>query len=919
MTRSKKLIYRFDEGSADMRDLLGGKGANLGEMVKLGLPVPPGFVITTETCLEYYRLERHVPQGLWEDIQAHMHELEAEIGRRFGATEDPLLVSVRSGARFSMPGMMDTILNLGINDEIVTGLSRIMGDSRPAFDAYRRFLQIFGNVAMGVDSSIFEELLERRKQEAGVTLDHELSADYLKALVADYKAVIEKTTGRAVPKDPWEQLKQAVLAVFESWNNARAIEYRNYRGIPHDLGTAVTIMTMVFGNTREGSGTGVLFTRDPSTGERRLYGEYLPNAQGEDVVAGIRTPEPLDQLTTTYPQLYQRLVDIANLLETHYRDLQDVEFTVEQGRLFILQTRSAQRAAMAAVRTAVDMVKEGLITKEEALQRIDPEQLARLFVPRFDAQARAEAASKGALLARGAAASPGAATGKAFFSAAKAAEAGQAGQMVILVRSETNPDDIHGVLQSVGVLTSRGGTTSHAAVVTRGLGKPCIVGAEEIHFNHDGHSFEVHGQVIREGDEISIDGTTGEVFRGGIRTVHSDLDELKETQVLLSWADEQRRLGVMANADTESDARRALSLGAEGIGLCRTEHMFLGPERVAVVQEVLLNAAETERWGQEHPEVDLSKGGAAIPEDLPPAVRSYYQALAQLEQLQREDFTAILRVMGDRPVNIRLLDAPLHEFLPRYEQLVQEITELRITSPCSDLLPARERFLELVELSREANPMLGHRGCRLGITFPSIYRMQVRALISACCDLIQEGTSVRPEIMIPLTSHVNELRVLRQRLTQVAAEVQEERRIEVSYLFGTMIEVPRGALTADEVARESDFFSFGTNDLTQTTFGYSRDDAEGKFLRAYVDEGILPNDPFVTLDPEGVGELVRIGVEKGRRTKPDLEIGICGEHGGDPASIAFCHKVGLDYVSSSPYRVPIARLAAAQAALKNSA
>ena len=919
MTESRKYIYRFSEGNAQMRNLLGGKGANLSEMVGLGLPVPPGFIITTDVSLEYYKIGKKMPDGLWEDIQAHMHELEANAGRKLGDANNPLLVSVRSGSRFSMPGMMDTILNLGVNDQVVEGLARQMNDRRPAFDAYRRFLQIFGDVAMGVPSSAFEEILEECKSKAGVQLDHELSVDQLVPLVDDFKKAILKHAGGEVPSDPWEQLRQAVLAVFESWNNPRATEYRNYRGIPHDLGTAVNIMVMVFGNTGNDSGTGVLFTRNPATGERHIYGEYLANAQGEDVVAGVRTPEHVSQMASIHPQIYQQLIGLAQQLETHYRDVQDVEFTVERGRLYLLQTRSAQRTAAAAVRAAVDMAEEELITKDEAIQRVDAEEMSRLLVPRFDERARADAVSQGALLARGTPASPGAATGHAYFDATEAAEAGKSGESVILVRPETNPNDINGILQSVGILTSRGGTTSHAAVVTRGLGKVCIVGTEEISFSRKEASFEARGQVVRQGDEISIDGTTGEVFLGRIPTVSPDLDEMEEANRLLSWADERRRLGIMANADTEADAKRALSMGAEGIGLCRTEHMFLGPERVSVVQQVLLNAAEAERWEKDHPETDLSVMGDVLPEDVPPVVHTYYRALNHLEGLQLKDFRDILGVMGDRPVIIRLLDAPLHEFLPSYEELVSEIAELRASNGSSDALAEKERLLDLLEKTREANPMLGHRGCRLGITFPSIYRMQVKAIMSASCDLIEQGRSVQPEIMVPLTSHVNEMSLLRRRLTKVADEVQSERGIKVSYKFGTMIEVPRAALTAGEIAVESDFFSFGTNDLTQTTYGYSRDDAEGKFLRAYIEDGILPNDPFVTIDADGVGELIRLGTERGRQAKPGLEVGICGEHGGDPASIDFCHRMGLDYVSSSPFRVPIARLAAAQAALRDSA
>ena len=917
MNGKKKRVYRFDEGDATMRNLLGGKGANLSEMVKMGLPVPPGFVITTEVSLEYYDLGKKMPEGLWEDITANMRVLEASVGRKFGDAKQPLLVSVRSGARFSMPGMMDTILNLGINDDIVEGLVELMGEKRSAMDAYRRFLQIFGNVAMGMESSEFEEILDEQKIKAGVLLDHELGSEDLVELVKKYKELIIEATGRPFPSDPWDQLREAVISVFESWNNQRAMDYRNYRGIPHDLGTGVNIQAMVYGNTGENSGTGVLFTRNPATGENYIYGEYLPNAQGEDVVAGVRTPYPVTQLGESHPVIYEKLMGLAKQLETHYRDVQDVEFTVEQERLYLLQTRNAQRTAAAAVKTAVDMVVEGLITKKESIQRVESDQLSMLFVPRFDEDDRKRAVSQGELIAVGTPASPGAATGLAVFDPNRAAEAGMRGESVILVRAETTPDDINGILQSVGILTSRGGTTSHAAVVTRGLGKPCIVGTEEIKFARDGSFFESRGQVIKEGDEISIDGATGEVFQKHITTVAPNLDELNEARQLLSWADEFRTLGVWANADTESDAKRALSMGAEGIGLCRTEHMFLGPERVAVVQRMLLNAAEAENWQSSHGEVDLLSISDSLPEDLPLGVSTFYEALGELEKLQVKDFTDILNIMGDRPVIIRLLDAPLHEFLPRYEELVRKSTEFKMSNSNDEDLQETERLLELLEQSREANPMLGHRGCRLGISFPSVYRMQVKAIITACCELQLKGQSVQPEIMIPLTSHVNEMRILRERLTKVAKTIQDERGVEVRYKFGTMIEVPRAALTADKMASESDFFSFGTNDLTQTTFGYSRDDAEGKFLRAYIEDGVLPEDPFLTLDAEGVGSLIQIAVEKGRKVKPDLEVGICGEHGGDPASIDFCHRTGLNYVSSSPFRVPVARLAAAQAALRD--
>ena len=911
--QKRKLVYRFDEGDASMRDLLGGKGANLCEMAQLGLPVPPGFIITTEACLDYYDRDGRLLDGLWEDVVENIASLEASIGREFGSTTNPLLVSVRSGARVSMPGMMDTVLNLGINDDIAAGVAGIMGDERPAFDAYRRFLQIFGGVVMGVEASTFEEILARRKVEAGAQLDHELNPEQLRVVIKDFKGTIRDVTGKEVPDDPWQQLEQAIQAVFQSWNSPRAITYRDHYNLSHHWGTAVSVMAMVFGNLGEDSGTGVLFTRNPGNGSRDLYGEYLSNGQGEDVVAGIRNPDPISSLAVRLPKVHGQLSEMAQRLERHYRDVQDMEFTVEAGKLYLLQTRNAQRTVQAAVKTAIDMVEEGLITSDEALKRVDAEELTQLFVPQFDAKARDRAVSGNALLARGFGASPGAATGKAYLDATRAAEAGRRGDSVILVRRETKPDDIHGILESKGVLTSRGGVTSHAAVVTRGLGVPCVVGCEELQVDVQGRHFSANGRTIREGDDICVDGTTGEVFAGTIPTFQPDLEELQDAQTLLSWADKARRLGVWANADTPTDAQRAVSMGAEGIGLCRTEHMFLGPERVPVVQRLLINAQEAERWQQEHPAIDPARDSSL---ELPAPVSEYYDALAYLKRFQIEDFTGILQAMGERPVIIRLLDAPLHEFLPRYEELVRELARLEASGASPEDLRPREEFLQLVESVREVNPMLGHRGCRLGLTFPAIYDMQMEAIITASARLIQEGVSVHPEIMIPLTSHVNEMRRLKEALSAVAERVQDELGVRVEYLFGTMIEVPRAALTAGEVAEVSDFFSFGTNDLTQTTFGFSRDDAEGKFLNRYIQEGILPSNPFATLDADGVGALIRIGVEYGRRTRPDLEVGICGEHGGDPASIAFCHREGLNYVSCSPFRVPVARLAAAQAALE---
>ena len=909
--RARKLVYRFDEGDASMSDLLGGKGANLCEMARLELPIPPGFVVTTETCLDYFALGQQFPPGLWEGIQENVHLLEDAMGRRFGSSTNPLLVSVRSGAKISMPGMMDTILNLGINDDIVGGLASLMGDPRPAYDAYRRFLQIYADVVMEVEPSTFEHILSEHKERAGVDLDYQLSAEQLRGVIADFKAAIQQATEAQVPDDPWQQLKGAVEAVFRSWNNPRAIFYRDYQGIPHDMGTAVTIMAMVFGNLGPTSGTGVLFTRDPATGRRQVYGEFLSNAQGEDVVAGVRTPQPLSSLADTLPEAHQQLLGLVQRLETHYRDVQDVEFTIENSRLFLLQTRSAKRTALAAVKTGVDMVDEGLISREEALRRVDPEELSQLLVPQFKADMDSDEVHA-AFLAVGSGASPGAAAGRVYFDADRAAAAAAQGVPVILVRAETKPDDIHGITASTGVLTSRGGVTSHAAVVTRGIGKPCIVGCEAVQVDLNQGLFVANGRTIREGEDISIDGTTGHVYAGTLDTVQPKLEEFAEARELLAWADQTRRLGVMANADTPADAAQAVTMGAEGIGLCRTEHMFLDPQRLPAVRQMLLNAEAAREWESRHPE---RAGDPLDDPELPIEVRDFYQALAQVRQLQIGDFTGIFRAMGHRPVIVRLLDAPLHEFLPPYEALLAEVVELRTKGDSSEEFHAKEAFLQLVDSLREANPMLGHRGCRLGLSFPAIYQMQVEAIITAGANLIKEGVQVHPEIMIPLTADVRELARLRQDLTTVAAQFQERLGVTVPYKFGTMIEVPRAAITAGEIARESEFFSFGTNDLTQTTYGFSRDDAEGKFLRFYINEGILSADPFATIDPDGVGALIRMAVAAGRQTRPDLEIGICGEHGGDPASIAFCHQAGLDYVSCSPYRVPVARLAAAQAAL----
>ena len=918
--QAAQMVYRFSEGDASMADLLGGKGSNLCEMTRLGLPVPPGFVITTQVCRDYLAGDYTLPDGLAAIVRERISELEQAIGHDFGSTTNPLLVSVRSGARISMPGMMDTILNLGINDEIVEGLGAMMGDRRPAWDAYRRFIQIYAEVVQEVAPEPFEECLAEHKARAGVELDYELTAEQLQAVTRDFKAIARESAGSAPPDEPWEQLFGAVEAVFRSWNNSRAIVYRNQYGIDHNMGTAVTIMGMVYGNLGPTSGTGVLFTRDPSTGKREVYGEFLTNAQGEDVVAGVRTPEPLEALAKSMPERSKELLSLASNLEKHYRDVQDVEFTIEQGRLYLLQTRNAKRTPLSAVKAAVDMVREGMIDRELALKRVDPEEITQLLVPQFAAGLPEEELSE-RLLATGAGASPGAASGRVCFDADVAEDLARRGEQVILVRPETKPDDIHGIIASAGVVTSRGGVTSHAAVVTRGLGKPCIVGCEGMQVDIELGVMSGNGHTLRQGDRVSIDGALGNVYVGELATVNPRLEDLPEASELLGWADEARRLGVMANADTPADARQAIVMGAEGIGLCRTEHMFLDPNRLPAVRQMLLNSEVAEEWRREHEghHVDPLANPFMNPEvsDIPAAVVDFYQALDRVKRLQTNDFRGILRVMSRKPVIIRLLDAPLHEFLPPYDELLTELATLRATGADTELIAEKEEFLNRVDSLRESNPMLGHRGCRLGLSFPEIYRMQVEAIITAGAQLVSEGVEVHPEIMIPLTVDVEEMRRLRADLTRVATEVQERMGVEVPYKFGTMVETPRAALTAGAVAEESEFFSFGTNDLTQMTYGFSRDDAEGKFLRSYVNEGVLPVDPFESIDRHGVGELVRLAVNAGRKVRPDLEIGICGEHGGDPRSVAFCHEAALDYVSCSPFRVPVARLAAAQAALQD--
>src|SRR6184192_3074289 len=886
----RKWIYLFSEGNADMRTLLGGKGAGVAEMTNAGLPVPPGFTITTEACIAYYEARKRFPQGMWEQVLAALKIVEQQTGKGFGDKDNPLLVSVRSGAKFSMPGMMDTVLNLGINDETVQGLVKLTGDERFAYDAYRRFIQMFSKIVLNTDPRDFERVLDQYKERAGVASDAEIPAADLKQLVVEFKQIAERQSGEPFPTDVYTQLSKAIEAVFSSWNNKRAIDYRNFNKIPHDLGTAVNVQSMVFGNMGNDSGTGVAFTRDPGTGEKQLYGEYLLNAQGEDVVAGIRTPSKISRLQQDLPQVYRQFQEIAHRLEQHYRDMQDMEFTVEKGRLYMLQTRSGKRSAAAAIKVLADMVNEGLITEQEAVRRADPNQVYQLLLPRFDENEKKKAEQEGRLLAKGLNASPGAASGKAVFDANRAEELGKAGTAVVLVRPETSPDDVHGMLVAKGVLTARGGATSHAAVVARGLGLPCVAGCEGIRVNEEEHLMRVIGRdiVLREGDDISIDGATGEVFAGIIKTVDPDFDKETDLKQLLSWADQYRRLGVWANADYPRDAKRAVTFGAEGIGLCRTEHMFMEQERLPIVQKMILAADEKERR----------------------------QWLAKLLPFQRSDFVGILKEMHGLPVIIRLIDPPLHEFLPNYDEQLVKVTTMRVKKAPKKKLDQEEALLRAIEGMREQNPMLGLRGIRLGLLFPEIIEMQVRAILEAAISLKKKNVEVHPEIMIPLVGHVTELQRTRETVERVVKQVFSELKTEIPYKFGTMIEIPRAALTADEIAKYAEFFSFGTNDLTQTTFGFSRDDAEGKFLLKYVEEKILPVNPFESLDTIGVGRLMKMAVEEGRKARPDLEIGICGEHGGDPASIKFCHTLGLNYVSCSPYRVPVARLAAAHAAME---
>lgn len=881
----KKWIYAFEDGSEDMRELLGGKGAGLSEMSRLNLPVPPGFTITTAACLQYFEEGEKFPEGLWDEILESLEEVEEKIGRKFGDSNDPLLLSVRSGAKFSMPGMMDTVLNLGLNDETLEGFIKTSGDEHFVYDSYRRLIQMYGDVVLGISLDNFESILEESREKLGVSVDSEITVEELKSICEKFKKVVEKETGKPMPQDPKEQLREAVEAVFASWNTKRARNYRDHHGISHDLGTACNIQTMVFGNMGTDSASGVAFTRNPSTGEAKLYGEYLTNAQGEDVVAGIRTPESVEKMKTEFPEAYDELQRVCDILEDHYLEMQDIEFTLERGKLWVLQTRAGKRTSKAAVVIASDMVKDGIIDRQTALRRVTPEQVEILLHPRFQVDELKKAENEGRMLAKGLNASPGAAVGKVVFDADTAEEWGK-DDKVILVRPETTPDDVHGFLKSAGVLTQRGGMTSHAAIVSRGLGIPSVVGCDELQIDLNKKTINAGDQQLKEGDTISIDGSTGKVYKGELPTLVPQIDEEEELLNLLSWADEFRELGVRANADTPEDAKRARSFGATGIGLCRTEHMFFGEDRLPIVRSMILAQNTEERK----------------------------KALDKLMPMQKEDFLGVFREMDGLGVIIRLIDPPLHEFLPNYEDLIREVAELRAKGSTNGL-EDKEKMLEIVEGMHEANPMLGLRGVRLGMLYPEIVEMQVRAIMEAASELKEEGLDPHPEIMIPLVSVKNELSTMRERLVSTAEVVTREKGVDVKYQFGTMIELPRACMVANELAEEAEFFSFGTNDLTQTTYGISRDDAEGRFLAHYVEEGVIPVNPFWSIDREGVGDLMKTAVERGRSTRPDIDLGICGEHGGDPKSIQLCHELGLDYVSCSPFRVPVARLAAARAAI----
>ncbi len=909
---AKKYVYFFGggkaEGNAQMKDLLGGKGANLAEMTNLKVPVPPGFTITTEVCRIFYQNRGRIPKEVRDQIDKNLQRLEKLTKKKFGDPKNPLLLSVRSGAKFSMPGMMDTILNLGLNDRTVRGLAEKTQNERFAYDSYRRFIMMFSDVVLGIDKEFFEEKLAERKKEKGVVLDTELDAEDMKFLVEEYKKIVQEKYGKSFPQNPATQLSMAINAVFRSWNNPRAKFYRKANNIPDDLGTAVNVQTMVFGNLGNDSATGVGFTRNPATGDKEFYGEYLINAQGEDVVAGIRTPKPIKELKKEMPAVYKQLVEITKRLEKHYKDVQDFEFTIENGTLYMLQTRVGKRTAMAAVKIAVDMVKERLITREEAVMRLEPNQINQLLHPVIDPKAKYE------VIAKGLPASPGAATGMVVFSADRAVELASEGKPVILVRKETSPDDIHGMDAARGILTAKGGMTSHAAVVARQMGKTCVAGCEDIEIDEATNRFMVKGKTVVEGDFITLNGNTGEVILGEVPLITPKLTGAFGE--LMKWADSFRKIGVRANADVPRDAEVARNFGAEGIGLCRTEHMFFAEERLPIMQKMILAREKEERQ----------------------------KYIDMLLPMQKEDFKGLFRVMNGYPVTIRLLDPPLHEFLPKREDLLVEVTKLELIHADKELIEEKKRLLERVEELHEFNPMLGFRGCRVGIVYPEIARMQVRAIMEAACEVAKEGVKVKPEIMIPLVSMKSEMKVMREIVVDEAEKVLKRYRKKVKYLVGTMVELPRAAVRADEIAEDAEFFSFGTNDLTQTTYGFSRDDA-GKFIAEYMRRGekcpecgghlekdlscascgahyekrpenILDFDPFQTLDQDGVGDLIKLGIERGRKTRKDIKIGICGEHGGDPASVEFCHLNGFDYVSCSPYRIPIARLAAAQAAIR---
>ncbi|MGU8312045.1 pyruvate, phosphate dikinase [Clostridium perfringens] len=871
----KQYVYLFNEGNASMKNLLGGKGANLSEMTILGIPVPQGFTVTTEACNKYYEDDKKISQDIIEEIENKMSELEKITGKKFGSLENPLLVSVRSGARVSMPGMMDTILNLGLNDESVEAMAKLTNNPRFAYDSYRRFIQMFADVVMGVEKRLFEDLLDEVKEEKGYKIDTDLTAEDLKDLVVKFKALYKKEKGEDFPSNPKEQLIEAVTAVFRSWNNPRAIVYRRLNDIPGEWGTAVNVQEMVFGNKGETSGTGVAFSRNPANGDNELYGEYLMNAQGEDVVAGIRTPEPISHLEAQNPTIYKQFTDIVNKLEKHYRDMQDMEFTIEDGKLYFLQTRNGKRTAQAALKIAVDLVEEGMLTKEEAILKVEPKQLDTLLHPAFASDGLKEAK----IVAKGLPASPGAACGKIAFTAEEAKERKANGEKVVLVRLETSPEDIEGMIAAEGILTVRGGMTSHAAVVARGMGTCCVAGCGELKVNEEARTLEVNGQVLTFDDYISIDGSTGYIYAEQVKTVSPEITGHFAT--FMGWADEIRKLKVRTNADTPRDTKQAVEFGAEGIGLCRTEHMFFAEDRILAVREMILAKNEDSRR----------------------------VALEKLLPMQREDFIGIYEALEERPATIRFLDPPLHEFLPSEEEDINALAKEIGVSPAE--------IKNVVAELHEFNPMMGHRGCRLAVSYPEIAEMQTRAVIEAAIEVKKnKGYNIVPEIMIPLIGEIKELKYVKNVVVETAKTVMEEKGVQLDYKVGTMIEIPRAALTADKIAEEAEFFSFGTNDLTQMTFGFSRDDA-AKFLKDYYEKGIYEQDPFAKLDQEGVGELMRIACEKGKATRPDIKLGICGEHGGDPSSVEFCHNLGLNYVSCSPYRVPLARLAAAQAQVKN--